>query len=124
MIALLLVVPAAASSIRVTNSAHGECDISPSSSGLACWMGGTSFSLRYFQDAAGASMPTYLHVGWNGGRSAYHYMIARQAVTSSGKWCYSLAMSAQLSLFGEQVRVTKDGDGISALLSIECGSCV
>jgi hypothetical protein len=101
---------ASASSIRITNSVHGECDVSPSSSGTACWMGGTSFSLRYFQDPAGETMPTYLHVGWNGGRSAYHFIIARDAVTSSGKWCYSLAMSTTEALYGEQIRVTKDGD--------------
>ena len=102
----LCVVAVAGSTIRVTNSAHGECDISPSSSGLSCWMGGTSFTLRYFQDPGAADVPAYLHVGW--GNSAYSYMVERSVVTSRGKWCYAITVNTDL--YGEEIRVTKDGD--------------
>ena len=84
---LFAVVAAAAGrtpSIRITNSVHGECDISSSSSGLQCWMHGTSFALRYFQDSSLTYTPVFLHVGWDGGRSYYH-QVERAALTGNGK---------------------------------------
>ena len=95
--------------IRITNSIHGECDVTLTSSGLACWMGGTRFSLRFFQDAAANDLPS-LHVGWAGGRSAYNYLIERSAVESMGKWCYNIYVDAYEGLYGEIVQVTKEGD--------------
>ena len=71
--------------------------------------GGVSFALRYWEDS-GSTWPPMLYVGWDGGRSSYHYLIELDAVKQAGKWCYNIDLSTGgYPLYGEEVRITTPG---------------